>query len=249
MDPVDESFDDLRGQQEHQQSPKRGGLGPTIEAKPVPQSPDKQPSPAPQAPKPIVTSKPAPSLPQNDLEQANDEIATLLLASRITVQESSKLQAILRENATLKDKITKLKTLLTRSAKASKETKHELEQHKRLLDVAKKEVERLNDRVEALASRPTHMDLLADFETNFDRALMNLHTGQTAPEVIRQSVGQATEQAVNDDETFSSMLMIELNQTKTRADNLEGVNGALKNRSSQLEKQNEQLIRERESGK
>ena len=187
---------------------------------------------------------------QNDaVEEANDDIAKMLLENRITMHESSKLQAILRENAILKEKVAKLKTLLARSAKASKETKQENIEYKKLLDVAKKEVERLNERVEALASRPTHMDLLADFETNFDRALMNLHTDEApSAEYVRQTVGQATEQS-NEEENVSNMLMAELNQTKSRVEHLENMNASLKKRSIQLEKQNEQLMQEKQSGK
>jgi len=213
-------------------------------------TPNPEPTPAP-APKIVRTHarQTPPTPPQNDIEEANDAIAQLLLDNRISVFESSKLQAILRENAILKEKVAKLKTLLARSSKASKETKIENLEYKRLLDVAKKEVERLNGRVEALASRPTHMDLLADFETNFDRALMNLHTDEApSAEMVRQSVGQATEQN-NDEENVSSMLMAELNQTKARVEHLESMNSSLKKRSIQLEKQNEELMKERESGK
>jgi hypothetical protein len=216
-------------------------------AEPAP-NPEPTPAPPPKVVRTPVRQTP-PIPPQNDIEEANDAIAQLLLDNRISVRESSKLQAILRENAILKEKVAKLKTLLARSSKASKETKLENLEYKRLLDVAKKEVERLNGRVEALASRPTHMDLLADFETNFDRALMNLHTDEApSAEMFRQSVGQATEQN-KDEENVSSMLMAELNQTKTRVEHLESMNGSLKKRSVQLEKQNDELMKERESGK
>jgi len=47
-----------------------------------------------------------------------------------------------------------------------------LEQLKKLYEELGREKERLEHRVEVLANRPTHMDLLADFETNFDRALL-----------------------------------------------------------------------------
>ena len=235
---------------------QKAGLSASLENKPMPQNVENkvdtnQHSTTPAIPKKNATPERAP---KNDIEEANDEIANLLLSNRITVHESSKLQSVLRENGILKDKITKLKTLLARSAKASKETKQDLEQHKRLLDVAKKEVERLNDRVEALASRPTHMDLLADFETNFDRALMNLHTDDmnmadrhaSASNLMRQSVGQATVQSA-EEENVSSMLMAELNQAKARVEQMESVNHALKQRSAQFEKQNDALIQERES--
>lgn len=196
--------------------------------------------------RPDKAPTPKRSAPKNDLEEANDEIAQLLLTNKITVRESSKFQSVLRENASLKEKVTKLKTLLARSAKASKETKHELEQHKRLLDVAKKEVERLNDRVEQLANRPTHMDLLADFETNFDRALMNLNTDDM--HMVQQSVGQTTDQKDDDEENMTNLLMGELTQSKARVESLESVNTTLKKRHLQMEKQNESIMQERESG-
>jgi len=224
-----------------------GDYNETESAEPAP-NPEPTPAPPPKVVRTPVRQTP-PIPPQNDIEEANDAIAQLLLDNRISVRESSKLQAILRENAILKEKVAKLKTLLARSSKASKETKLENLEYKRLLDVAKKEVERLNGRVEALASRPTHMDLLADFETNFDRALMNLHTDEApSAEMFRQSVGQATEQN-KDEENVSSMLMAELNQTKTRVEHLESMNSSLKKRSVQLEKQNDELMKERESGK
>lgn len=182
----------------------------------------------------------------SNIEQANDEIAKLLLANRITMEESSKLQSILRENAALKEKVSKLKALLARSAKAGKDSKIELEAHRKLLDVAKKEVERLNERVESLANRPTHMDLLADFETNFDRALMNLHTEDM--NVSAQSGGEPTAPLeIREDESTSQMIAAELAQTKARAEALESMNSSLMKRSSHLERELEELHKDKES--
>ena len=45
---------------------------------------------------------------------------------------------------------------------------------KKLYEGTKAENDRLEKRVEVLANRPTHMDLLADFETNFDRAVLSM---------------------------------------------------------------------------
>ena len=71
---------------------------------------------------------------QNEtVQKANDEIAVLLLSNKITNDESSHLQSILRENAALHQKISKLKLLLSRSSKANKDTKSDLEMHKKLL--------------------------------------------------------------------------------------------------------------------
>ena len=100
------------------------------------------------------------------IDQANEELAFLLTHGKINQSEVMALQKIVRENATLKEKVAKLKSLLARSAKAQKEAKSELEIARRRLDEANGEVRRLNARVDSLASRPTHMDLLADFETN-----------------------------------------------------------------------------------
>lgn len=182
----------------------------------------------------------------SNIEQANDEIAKLLLANRITMEESSKLQSILRENAALKEKVSKLKALLARSAKAGKDSKIELEAHRKLLDVAKKEVERLNERVESLANRPTHMDLLADFETNFDRALMNMHTEDM--HVSAQSGGEPSAPLeIREDESTSQMIAAELAQAKARVEALESMNSSVMKRSLQLEKENEELIKDKES--
>jgi len=185
----------------------------------------------------------------SEIEALNDEIATLLLTNKITLTTSSKLQTMLRENMSLKEKTAKLKALLTRSAKASKETKFELEK-------ASREVSRLNQRVESLADRPTHMDLLADFETNFDRALMSLHSGNndengSASVGLQQQSGEDTRPTTNqhypnhnmdDQENVSTLLLKEISQAKSRIEHLESLNSDLMKRSSQFNKQSEQHL-------
>jgi len=200
----------------------------------------------------------------NDLviEEANNEIAALLLNKKITNEESSKLQNILRENATLKDKIAKLKLLLSRSAKASKDTKNDLEGHKRLLDMSQQEIQRLNVRLENLASRPTHMELLADFETNFDKALLsstknnNMINSQSGGEVTTssshsnnndQSANHVVVESSGDNGNVPSMLLTELSQAKSRSEHLEEINAALLNRAAKLEKINEQSLQGKKS--
>ncbi len=189
---------------------------------------------------PITQPQNPPSKQQyNEIEALNDEIATLLLTNKITLTTSSKLQAMLRENVSLKEKNTKLKSLLSRSSKVSKETKVEL-------DKAQREVTRLTQRVEALANRPTHMDLLADFETNFDRALMNLHSGnggdsdENHHSLLQQS-GEDT-RGVGDQENVSTLLLTELSQTKARMENLETLNKQLAQRATFLGKENQQHV-------
>jgi len=79
---------------------------------------------------------------------------------------------------------------LGRSAKAQRDVKNELEQLKKLHEEIKRENERLERRVEVLANRPTHMDLLADFETNFDRALLAIGENKERNKRSSQSGGE-----------------------------------------------------------
>jgi hypothetical protein len=215
---------------------------------PIKEEPASAPPPAPVQSKPSIVSNRPQNTQNNEIEALNDEIATLLLTNKITLTTSSKLQSMLRENISLKEKVTKLKTLLVRSSKVSKENKLEL-------DKAQREVKRLNQRVESLANRPTHMDLLADFETNFDRALMSLHSGNDAnvngsTHQHQQSGGEDTRPQVlassnggiggsGDPENISTLLLTELSQTKSRMEHLETLNAQLLERASQMRKEND----------
>ena len=138
-----------------------------------------QPAPAQTPAAPAATpSKPAPAAaaavhkhqpsaaPSALIDQANEELAFLLTHGKINQSEVMALQKVIRENVALKEKVAKLKSLLARSAKAQKDAKVELEGTRRRLEESNGEVRRLTARVDSLASRPTHMDLLADFETN-----------------------------------------------------------------------------------
>ena len=76
------------------------------------------------------------------------------------------------------------------------------------------------------------MDLLNDFETNFDRALLSVgQTGgeDTAAPVAHPAEFNAGESAVD------TMLMQELEEARNRLAKLESLNGALVQRASQLE--------------
>jgi hypothetical protein len=108
----------------------------------------------------------------DDVDQLNATLSNLLLGKQIPQSSISALQSILRDNATLKEKNSKLKSLLGRSAKAQRDAKNELEHIKKLYEEIRQSNEKLERRVEVLSNRPTHMDLLADFETNFDRAML-----------------------------------------------------------------------------
>jgi len=77
---------------------------------------------------------------------------------------------------------------------------------------------------------------------------MNLHTDDVIPS-IKQSVGQSTGDQDPDggDENVSAMLMNELSQSRARVEHLEDINASLMKRSAQLETQNSEILRERES--
>eukprot|EP00978_Attheya_sp_CCMP212_P032755 scaffold129340_cov36-Attheya_sp.AAC.1 len=207
---------------------------------------------------------------QNALvEEANEEIGKLLLAggSKVTQKEVSALQAILKENVAIKEKVTKLKSLLGRSAKAQREAKLELDAAKAKLVDSHQQILALQTRVESLASRPTHMDLLADFETNFDRALLTVDHKQqqqqqqsgedpsSSSSAIRRSLDAPSGDNDEDDDgdsreatgVVSTMLLNELEESKSRMERLEQLNSALLRRASQLEATNGSLKQQQDA--
>ena len=177
------------------------------------------------------------------LEEANEEITLLLQSGKVTAQEVSALQGMAKDYAGLREKVSKLKSLLGRSAKAQREAKVELEHTQKRLQGAEREVERLTLKVEKLASRPTHMDLLADFETNFDRALLSAQQsgGQDTAAPTQQQQQQYQEPIVD------GMLLQELSEAKMRIDHLESLGANLKQRAVLLERENKSLAREKEN--
>ena len=182
------------------------------------------------------------------------------MGNKITNEESSRLQSILRENAALHQKISKLKLLLSRSSKANKDTKADLETHKKLLEKSHVEISRLQVRLESMANRPTHMDLLADFETNFDKAVLSLHSNTSKHSVNsnQQSGGESTTSGfgrsldagsmMSGEENVSALLITELSQAKARVEHLESINAKILNRSNNLEKMYSKQSRDLESG-
>lgn len=153
---------------------------------------------------------------------------------------SSALQELFKENDGLKDKVSKLKALLGRSAKAQRETKVDLEVSHKKLETAHKEIERLKAKIEKLATRPSHMDLINDFETKFDRAVLSVGGAQ------HQSGGQDTAGSSSFRSTTSitpaeepkgidSLFMTELNESKERIEKLETLNETLERQVRRLE--------------
>jgi len=176
------------------------------------------------------------------LEDAHDELDTLVDSGRVTCQEVAAIQHTLKEHSALREKVSKLKSLLGRSAKAQRESKLELEQCQRKLRECHVTVDTLSLKVEKLQTRPTHMDLLADFESNFDRALLSKTVQQ------HQSGGQDTspQTTTMDEPAVDTMLLQELSECKARMDTLETLNANTKQRSILLEQQLLALQREKE---
>lgn len=172
----------------------------------------------------------------NAIETTKAQVQEMIDRNELDADSSSSLQQLFRENEALKEKVVKLKALLGRSAKAQRETKVELDATSKKLDATFKENERLNAKIDKLASRPTHMELLADFETNFDRALLSV--GQAGGQDTAQPVQASTRndcRIIEGDAVVDSLLMNELKESKERIEKLEKLNAALVHRSSQLE--------------
>jgi hypothetical protein len=189
--------------------------------------------------------------------------------------DAEALILVLKDYDSLKDKVTKLKSLLGRSAKAQREAKVDLDATQKRLDNALREIDRLNRKVDKLANRPTHMELLADFEANFDRALLSAnhhyqaggeetspqydsststlthhHTSSNHnnnnPHYNTQQSLQHQHQQQEDSALVDSLLMQELAESKQRIEKLEQLNHALLHRSSQLEVDAQERQRERD---
>lgn len=90
------------------------------------------------------------------LEDASKELTKLVQGGSIQLEDVKALKATLKEHANLKEKVDKLKSLLGRSAKAQRETKVDLEATQKRLGQALREIERLNQKLDKLQSRPTH---------------------------------------------------------------------------------------------
>jgi len=197
-------------------------------------------------------------------EDLNEELANLLLSNQLPQTAVSSLQNLLRENASLKEKNGKLKSLLGRSAKAQRDAKNELEQMKKMYEVCKADNDRLEKRVEVLANRPTHMDLLADFETNFDRAMLSIggsekKSQQSGGEDAAESSLSEPSMPLYDESPYGgnfnrvsggdSLLLTELNEAKARIGHLESMNNAFQSQYHSLEHTHKSLLHEQQSVK
>ncbi len=98
----------------------------------------------------------------------------------------------------------------------------------------------INDSVIAVS-----VDLLMDFETNFDRALLSV--GQTGGEDT--SANPAPDLLLQQESALDSMLMQELGEAKSRIEKLESLNSAMMSRSTQLENSSRTLQKERDDAR
>lgn len=123
----------------------------------LPASPKSQRPPveSPKSGPPAVSSSSTPK-PTLSLEDANEEVSKLIRNGKISPSDVFAVKAILKEHANLKEKVDKLKSLLGRSAKAQRETKVDLDASQKRLSQALREIERLNQKLDKLQSRPTH---------------------------------------------------------------------------------------------
>lgn len=208
--------------------------------------------------------------PKSIKSDLNEQLANLLINKQLPQAIVTSLQSILRENSTLKDKNGKLKSLLGRSAKAQRDAKHELEHMKKQYEEVRGENERLERRVEQLANRPTHMDLLADFETNFDRALLSINNdekggqqsgGDTAERSFANDVADGrydgsslsprmrSSQVNRNGNGADTLLLTELNESKSRVAQLESLQQSLQNRNGHLERTHKSLLSDLQTAK
>jgi myosin heavy subunit len=194
------------------------------------------------------------------LDDANEELSQLIIRGKITSDDVPCLKAILKEHVSLKEKVEKLKSLLGRSAKAQREAKVDAEASQKRLTQAMREIERLHQKLEVLQTRPSHLDLLMDFETNFDKALLSV--GQQQQQVGGQETsastadhgGAKTSSSLDAHrnhyhDNLDSMLMQELGEAKSRIEKLEALNSAMMSRSTQLEHTTKTLQKERDEAR
>lgn len=197
------------------------------------------------------------------LDHANEELSQLIFRGKITSDDVPAVKTILKEHVSLKEKVEKLKSLLGRSAKAQREAKIDAEASQKRLTQALREMERLQQKLDKLQTRPSHLDLLMDFETNFDKALLSVGQQQ------QQSGGQETSASRadhggsttspdnypnyntgnNNNDNLDSLLLQELGEAKTRIEKLETLNSAMMSRSTQSEKSTQSLQKERDEAR
>ena len=79
------------------------------------------------------------------------------------------------------------------------------------------------------------VDLLNDFETNFDKALLSVGTGQAGGQDTAAPQPTALDAGTDSQSAVDAMLLQELEESRQRLAKLESLNSALVKRSSQME--------------
>lgn len=119
-----------------------------------------KPAASPPTPQTIPHGTPASSTPKSQashsLEDAKNDLTRLLQTGAVTQSDVGSIASILKDHAALKEKVDKLKSLLGRSAKAQREAKVDLEATQKRLNQSLREIDRLNQKLDKLQSRPTH---------------------------------------------------------------------------------------------
>jgi hypothetical protein len=178
-------------------------------------------------------------------DRAREEVGRLLNNAILSKVDCDAIDILLKDYDSLREKTTKLKSLLGRSAKAQREAKVDLDASQKRLDHANREIERLNKKIDKFANRPTHMELLADFETNFDRALLSF--GQSGGQDTAQPVSpNDADIDIDNSAVVDALLMQELSESKQRIEKLESLNAVLVHRSSQMESEAKERKRDRD---
>lgn len=149
----------LPGNDSKEKTSPRAAAGESAKASGVPGTPATPKMAHGEAPK----SAPLASTPKASysLEDANEEVAKLIKSRKLLASDIPAVKAILKEHASLKEKVDKLKSLLGRSAKAQRETKVEFDATHKRLSQALREIDRLNQKLDKLQSRPTHRKYMA----------------------------------------------------------------------------------------
>ena len=109
--------------------------------------------PSPKKPPPAPDSSSSSSTPLT-IDQAREKLIREAFGDDDT---AAAIHLLLKDHDTLKDKVSKLKSLLGRSAKAQREAKVDLDATQKRLDQALREIERLNQKIDKLANRPSHL--------------------------------------------------------------------------------------------
>jgi len=191
------------------------------------------------------------------LNDANEELSQLIICGKISSDDVRCLKSTLKEHVSLKEKVEKLKSLLGRSAKAQREAKIDSEASQKRLVQSLREIERLNQKLDKLQTRPSHMDLLMDFETNFDKALLSVGQSggqETAPNADAK-FGSSTKNVASSSmekigvDAMDAMLLQELSEAKSRIEKLETLNSAMISRSTQSEEAMKTLQNERDDAR